>query len=279
MKHLCTTAALLTVLLLGCDKPQDPSNTDGGASQIPSPSQPSGNDSSPQAAACEKRPILPADPRYIVLCDEISVLYDAKARIPRAVLEVLSPQKIKGKATREDDEFREDERLPESAQAEPQDYRRSGYDRGHLAPAADFKHSEEAMASSFLLSNIAPQQAQFNRNAWAGLESATRECALSQRQLSVVTGTIGEGGTLKEEGRVVIPRQFYKVWVTSRGYRAWVMPNVGAGVPQKELTGSAYARFEVTLDELRKATGLNLAPGTAGEMKGRLCAASIPLSR
>ncbi|MFD1733858.1 DNA/RNA non-specific endonuclease [Deinococcus malanensis] len=248
-------------------------------SQPPSQSQPSEKKPSTQPAACEKRPILPADPRYITLCDEISVLYDAKARIPRAVLEVLSARKISGEATRDDDEFREDERLPESAQARPQDYRRSGYDRGHLAPAADFKHSEEAMASSFLLSNVAPQQAQFNRNAWAGLESATRECALNQRQLSVVTGTIGEGGTLKEEGRVVIPRQFYKLWVSSRGYRAWVMPNVGAGVPQKELSGSAYARFEVTLDELRKATGLNLAPGTSGEAKGRLCAASIPLSR
>lgn len=235
MNHLCFTAVLLTALLLGCDQPLEQRDGLSPTTQTAPPAQAPGNTRSSEAAACDNRTVLPADRRYIALCDEVSVLYDPKARIPRAVLEVLTAQKITGEATREDDEFREDDRLPESAQARVQDYRRSGYDRGHLAPAADFKHSEEAMASSFLLSNIAPQQAQFNRNAWAGLESATRQCALSQRQLSVVTGTIGEGGTLKEEGRVVIPRQFYKVWLTSRGYRAWVMPNVGAGVPQKDL--------------------------------------------
>ncbi|ACO47405.2 DNA/RNA non-specific endonuclease [Deinococcus deserti] len=278
MKHLCFTAVLFTVLLSGCDLPQEQSDPQSSTTQTAPPSQTPENQGSSQAA-CDNRMVLPADQRYIALCDEISILYDPKARIPRAVLEVLSAQKLTGEATREDDQFREDDRLPEAAQAQVQDYRRSGYDRGHLAPAADFKHSEEAMAASFLLSNIAPQQAQFNRNAWAGLESATRQCALNQRQLSVVTGTIGEGGTLKEEGRVAIPRQFYKVWLTSRGYRAWVMPNVGAGVPQKELTGSAYARFEVTLDQLRQATGLNLAPGVPGEKKGRLCPGSIPLSQ
>jgi len=70
------------------------------------------------------------------------------------------------------------------------DYKNSGYDRGHLAPAADMCYSYQTMVESFYLSNISPQTPSFNRGIWEKLEQQVRQWAIDDKAVYVVTGTI-----------------------------------------------------------------------------------------
>lgn len=95
--------------------------------------------------------------------------YEGRLRQPAWVCEILSKDSIKGTTKRERLSFLEDKDLPSSVRSTLKDYRKSGYDRGHMAPAADHKGSEKAMKDTFLLSNMSPQNPQFNRGYWANL--------------------------------------------------------------------------------------------------------------
>jgi endonuclease G len=94
--------------------------------------------------------------------------------------------------------------------ASDEDYRYSGYDRGHLAPAADMSYSYEAMQESFLYSNISPQVPEFNRGIWKNLESQIRTWG-SKNKLYVVTGPVLKSN-LKTIGpnKVSVPEYYYK---------------------------------------------------------------------
>ena len=210
---------------------------------------------------------------YALCTADLQVRYSLTDRIPRMVVEGLTPAKLSGTVSREDN-FRADERLPLDARADINDYRGSGYDRGHLAPAADFKYSVTAMDNSFLLSNIAPQEPTFNQQAWNGLENATRACAKQVGNLTVITGTLGKSGSLHGRGRVTIPASFYKMWTDGENYRLWVMPNIALG----KLSGQQYAQYEVSIKQLQSywpefSTGLPLNAA----QPGKLCPGAIPL--
>ena len=210
------------------------------------------------------------------LCnDGYAVRYSLSDRVPRLVAEQLTREKLQGSAERQDD-FRADTRLPLDRRADLNDYRGSGYDRGHLAPAADFKYSVQAMSDSFLLSNIAPQEPTFNRNAWAGLESATRACAKERGSLTVLTGTLGKSGSLHGQGRVSIPASFYKLWTDGADYRLWVMPNIATG----KLSGAEFAQYELSLKDMQSYwPEFRVNTSLKGEAAGRLCPGAIPLKK
>jgi endonuclease G len=102
----------------------------------------------------------------------------------------LTKKKMEGTLPRSND-FRADPDLPPGERAELQDYRGSGYDRGHMAPAASMKWDARAMSESFLLSNMAPQVGPgFNRGIWATLEDKVRQWTQERGELYVVAGPI-----------------------------------------------------------------------------------------
>lgn len=112
------------------------------------------------------------------------------------------------------------------------DYRRSGYDRGHMAPAGDMKWSREAMRQSFLLTNVCPQAGELNRGAWQKLEEKCRQKALADSAVIIICGPI----FLPEEGverigstGVAVPRRFFKVilspYVDHPTAIGFIMPN------------------------------------------------------
>ncbi|CAF1562912.1 unnamed protein product [Adineta ricciae] len=111
------------------------------------------------------------------LDSNFAVSYDRRTRIPLWTVEHLTRETItpgnnvdRGKAL-----FREDEQIHSFFRATLQDYRGSGFDRGHMIPSANHRHSQESMNQTFLLSNIAPQVGQgFNRDKWAQLETYAR---------------------------------------------------------------------------------------------------------
>jgi len=100
----------------------------------------------------------------------------------------LTPEFINGTQSRTDD-FRPDP-LISTGSATLADYSGSGYDRGHLCPAADMKLNKTSMSETFYLSNMSPQVAGFNRGIWSTVEDQVRKWAIEFDGLDVATGPI-----------------------------------------------------------------------------------------
>lgn len=97
------------------------------------------------------------------------------------------------------------------------DYAKSGYDRGHLAPAADMSWSVEVMNESFYYSNVSPQLPGFNRGIWKELEEKVRDWAAVYDTVYVVTGPILEPG-MPTIGfnKVSVPKAYFKALIAPR---------------------------------------------------------------
>jgi len=147
--------------------------------------------------------------------------------------------------------------LVKTGTAADEDYLHSGYDRGHLAPAADLCYSISAMAESFYYSNMSPQLAAFNRGVWKRLEGQVRVWARNNGAVYVVTGPVLKSG-LPAIGanQVSVPELYYKVILDYRmpEYKAlgFVLPNAGSSLP--------LTQFAVTIDSVERLTGLNFFP-------------------
>lgn len=114
--------------------------------------------------------------------------------------------------------------------ATPSDYLNTGYDRGHLAPAADMRWSHDSMEQSFYMSNMSPQTPALNRDVWKRAESFTRNCAIQEGSIYVVSGPIvtNENPRVIGKNSVVVPDLFYKVIydiTPPEKMMAFVMPN------------------------------------------------------
>ncbi|MEM9676344.1 MAG: DNA/RNA non-specific endonuclease [Bacteroidota bacterium] len=151
------------------------------------------------------------------------------------------------------DDFREDPKIL-TGSASLNDYRRSGYDRGHLAPAGDMGFSQVAMSESFYLSNMSPQDRAFNRGVWKSLEESVRDWAVANGSLYVITGPVF-GNDLKKIGEngVSVPTYYYKVLLDYQqpGIKAigFLLPNEGTSqLPQD---------FIETIDNIEAYTGLD----------------------
>ncbi|MBB5217870.1 MAG: DNA/RNA non-specific endonuclease [Treponema sp.] len=154
-------------------------------------------------------------------------------------------------------DFREDESIS-TGSASPADYYRSGYDRGHLAPAADMAWSRESMSESFYMSNMTPQTPAFNRKIWMYLESQVRIWAERYGEVTVVTGPVldkkaSEYKTIGEN-EVCVPEWFYKVLLvkTEEGN----VETVGFLIPNEGWTGTFWD-YAVTVDEVETRTSLD----------------------
>ena len=141
--------------------------------------------------------------------------------------------------------------------ANHQDYLNSGYDRGHLAPAADMGWSSTAMTESFYYSNMSPQLPGFNRGIWKKLEELVRYWAIENNSVYVVTGPVLTSN-LKSIGpnQVSIPEYYYKVILD---YNQPSIKGIGFILPNTSLSGS-LEKFAVSIDSVEKFTGLDFFP-------------------
>ena len=112
---------------------------------------------------------------------------------------------------RREDEFHAEERLPLPDQAQLDDYRRSGYDRGHMTPSGDMP-DERAQEQTFSLANMVPQTGALNRGIWEGVESAVRHLATREGELYLVSGPAFHGANLRSIGPdgVLVPSSTWK---------------------------------------------------------------------
>ncbi|EPE03462.1 mitochondrial nuclease [Ophiostoma piceae UAMH 11346] len=218
--------------------------------------------------------------------------YDRRLRNPHWVAEHITPASL---AMRDGDRghstFVEDQGVPEMFRAKLKDYFRSGFDRGHQVPAADCKWSQAAMDETFFLSNMCPQVGEgFNRDYWAHFEDFVRRLTQRYPSVRVVTGPLylpkrdpaDNKWYVKYEmignpPNVAVPTHFYKVIFAETSadknntaapvaLGAFVLPN--APIPNtKPLTD-----FEVPLEAVERASGLEFASQLPLQRRRRLCA-------
>mmetsp|Transcript_4135 Transcript_4135/g.5309 ORF Transcript_4135/g.5309 Transcript_4135/m.5309 type:complete len:316 (-) Transcript_4135:333-1280(-) len=129
--------------------------------------------------------------------DDLEIAFDTRTRNPVYVMERLCVTASSGKnATRMNKKFYEEKRLPPNHRSRNSFFKHSGYDRGHMAPAADFSHNVDHMKDTFNLCNISPQVPSFNRGIWSRLEKMIRDIATEEVQgrngaaMYVITGPL-----------------------------------------------------------------------------------------
>ena len=196
---------------------------------------------------------IPSGQGQIVNREGYAFCYSEKHEQPLWVAYQLTKDEVLSKVAKRKDNFRKDP-LIKTGSAALADYKGSGYDRGHLAPAADMAWSEKAMSESFYLSNMSPQVPGLNRGMWKDLEARVRDWSMVNEELYVYTGALIRPG-YKSIGtnKVTVPQWYYKVIVDVHPPElkaiAFIMPN---RKPQKSMQ-----EFVVTIDKLEEVTGLD----------------------
>ncbi len=172
-----------------------------------------------------------------------------------------------GDADRKYEQFRPDPAV-ENGTALPSDYTRSGYDRGHLAPAGDFKFSQRIMRETFLMSNITPQEPQFNRGIWSDLENQVRVWARRDNGLYVITGPVLKPGlpTIGKTNEVSVPEKFYKVILYCN------KPDIRmiGFLLNNESSNESIRQFAVPVDLIEQLTGIDFFPKIPDDLERKL---------
>ncbi|MFZ6676538.1 DNA/RNA non-specific endonuclease [Undibacterium sp. Tian12W] len=191
------------------------------------------------------------DMRPRALCfSAFAVMHSGKSHTPIYVAERLNRQIIyKARENERSDQFYADARLPRAERAELDDYKGSGYDRGHMAPAADMADST-AMAQSFSLANMVPQAPVNNRKTWAAIEKTTRQYVLrASGDVYVITGPVYDARPATiGNNKIWVPRYLFKLVydpATGRAWAYWV-----------ENTDEAHASKPISYKELVNKTGI-----------------------
>ncbi len=154
-----------------------------------------------------------------------------------------------------------------STSADWKNYRRSGYDKGHLCPAGDRKYSKAAFDETFYTSNISPQLHDFNEGIWNRLEQKVRYWASKYDGIYVVTGGILDENlpTIGYED-VTVPNYFYKVLLDEQDGEYKMIAFL---VPHRDSDRPLY-EFVVSVDEIEKRTGIDFFPKLNDAEEARL---------
>jgi endonuclease G, mitochondrial len=177
------------------------------------------------------------------------------------VLHMITKDVLYGTTGRTND-FRPDPKLS-TVSADVEDYWESGYDRGHLAPSADFRWSREALSESYYYSNMSPQVPGMNRGAWAQLENQVREWAIDAEELIVVTGPILKPDLPKvQQGsfRVSIPEAYFKIVVDLNDEKSKAIAFV---IPNKDVPYD-LKKYVASIDSIEHLTGIRFFPQLEG---------------
>lgn len=192
--------------------------------------------------------------------------YNKTTLLPNWVAWHLTAERTEGSAKRSDVDFAEDTEVPEP-RATDWDYYNSGYDRGHMCPAADNKWSKKAMEESFLFTNMCPQNGNLNRGDWNEMEMACRKWAKKYGDLYIVCGPILYKGKHKTIGKnkVVVPEAFFKVVLrTGDDPQAigFIYKNTSGNRPK-----DSYVN---TVDEVERITGIDFFPSLPDDVEKKV---------
>lgn len=193
--------------------------------------------------------------------------YSEKHEQAKWVAHIIHPDVVSGGFSRSND-FREDS-LVKTGTAIKEDYWNSGYDRGHMAPSADFRWSRKALSESYYYSNMSPQKPELNRESWALLEDKLRyHVVVTGEPLFIITGPVLEDGlpAIGTVNKVSIPKLNYKIALDISGKEkkaiGFIMRN-----GKNEYPTFSYA---VSIDSIEKLTGIDFFPSLPDELESVL---------
>jgi endonuclease G len=215
----------------------------------------------------------------VIVHSAMALQYDEEHEMARWVAHIILPDVKDGRTSRTND-FRIDPKV-KTGTAEERDYfifktgpdgkkefDGFGFDRGHLAPSADFRWSQQALSESYYYSNMTPQRPEFNRESWAVVEDYVREYAIrNNTEIYVVTGPVLTPVLPKIDrsiNKVSIPELHYKVAIDPKNKAsiAFLMPNGKCEKPVESYVKS--------IDEIEGITGLDFFPALDAESERKL---------
>lgn len=180
----------------------------------------------------------------------MTISFNPELHVPNWVAYELTADEVQGEEPRTN-KFYTDHDV--TGCASPDDYRNTGYDRGHMAPAADMKWNPQAMAESFSMANIAPQANVLNRGSWSKLEDKCRQRALKDSAVIIISGPVltDPMEILIGSNRVAVPSRFFKVilspYTTPPTAIGFLMPN--------EAVKGGMQQCAVSVDSVEAVTG------------------------
>lgn len=195
-----------------------------------------------------------------------TVSFNPKHHVPNYVTWELTSQEAKASQHSRTNKFFSDTNVKGCPTDD--DYRNSGYDRGHMAPAGDMKWDADAMKSSFVFTNMVPQSHDLNAGAWSNLEEKCRQWAERDSAIIIVCGPVLTDRMAKRIGetKVAVPKRFFKVVLApyANPPRAigFIMPN--AKVPGGMQTAA------VSVDSVEKVTGFDFFSVLPDDIENRI---------
>lgn len=217
--------------------------------------------SCPQFFAKGKAPAVKPSTTHRALCyDAFAILHSGESKTAVYVAQRLNRASVADADEKRRDKFFADARLPAAERAKLEDYKGSGWSRGHMAPAGDMP-TAQAMAQSFSLANMVPQAAKHNGGVWATtVEQATRKyAARAGGDVYVITGPVYEPSVLQSPsigpGQVRVPKYLFKLVYDESRHRAWAHWHLNDDTTR----GSRPIGYA----ELVKRTGINFLPGVS----------------
>jgi len=208
----------------------------------------------PQFFPNARPPAVPASQRLREVCfSSFAILHNGQTKTPVFVAERLNRQNLsQAKGLHRTDKFYADARLPRAERSELDDYRGSGYSRGHMAPAGDMA-TPEAMAQSFSLANMVPQDQTHNAGPWSRIEQDTRQYVMrAAGDVYVFTGPVYADRPKTIGSGVAVPTYIYKVVYDATSGRSWVHWQANSA--------STKAGPPISYEEFVKRTGMRLLP-------------------
>jgi endonuclease G len=200
---------------------------------------------------------LAAKTRFLSF-DGFALMHSGVSRTPLWVAEHLTRSRIlAARSLPRHNAFHAEESLPASERSELEDYRGSGFDRGHMSPSSD-QETAEAQEESFSLANIVPQNSDNNQKLWEGIEYSVKGWTIRAGELYVITGPFFGSSIERINGRVFVPARIFK---------AVYDPNSGQGSAYlaNNVPGMDYE--VVSLAELERLIGIDLFPAVSDAAK------------
>lgn len=209
--------------------------------------------------------IVPSNTREeIIEHTGYTVSHNSKWKIPNWVGYELTRRELMG-TNKRNDNFAPDP-LVKGNKAQLSDYKNSGYDRGHMAPAADMKWSKKVMEESFYLSNICPQNQNLNRGDWNDLEEKVRSWAKRDSAIIIVCGPIVSKRPQKIGNNVAVPEAFFKVILSpfKKNPQAigFIMPNKAGN--------NSLSHYACSIDKVEEITKMDFFSAMPDDIENKI---------
>ncbi|MDR0941814.1 MAG: DNA/RNA non-specific endonuclease [Bacteroidales bacterium] len=209
---------------------------------------------------------IPNRNEIIITHTGFTISYNSDWKIPNWVAYELTDTEVAGEEPRSN-RFMPDPNIAPEFSATDDDYKGSGFDRGHMAPAADMKWSKRAMKESFYFSNICPQNHNLNAGVWNSLEEQVRALATQKGSIYVVCGPIVNKKPQRiGKNAVVVPQRFFKALLLNDGGEWQAIGFLFVNTSGKQ----PLATYALSIHELEEISGITFFPILPAEIANRV---------